>query len=132
MENGRGERLDATVPRTIEEKASADRPQPARPDSSPVIVVEVVGGPLDGLRRCVGGPVLTIGRAPGKDLVLSEDRMVSSHHARIARDGDRCWLEDLGSLNGSFLDSGRVEGRAPLRRGTLIMVGRTWMEFLSN
>ncbi|MBE7552439.1 MAG: FHA domain-containing protein [Anaerolineales bacterium] len=46
----------------------------------------------------------TIGAGPGNDLVLN-DRFVSTRHARLSWDGVEWWLEDLGSRNGTLVNS---------------------------
>src|SRR3954467_1210994 len=56
---------------------------------------------------------MTIGRAPGVSLVLS-DPSVSRVHARISADAI---LEDAGSSHGTWLDGKRGTGPAPLRDG---------------
>lgn len=111
------------------------RPRPAAAEqasSPPHLVLEVVGGPLDGLRRRVGGSNLTIGRASDNDLILTLDPMVSARHARVVREEDGCWVEDLDSRNGVFVGSQKIQGRAPLQPGTLVGVGRTRVELLSS
>jgi len=62
---------------------------------------------------------MTIGRAPGSSLVLS-DPSVSRVHARISADAV---LSDAGSSHGTFLDGVRVTEPAPLRDGALIRLG---------
>ena len=62
---------------------------------------------------------ITIGRAPGSSLVLS-DPSVSRTHARITADGT---LEDAGSSHGTWLDGVRVTGPSPLRDGAKIRLG---------
>lgn len=62
---------------------------------------------------------LTIGRAPGSSLVLS-DPSVSRVHARISADAV---LEDAGSSHGTYLDGVRVTAPAPLRDGARIRLG---------
>jgi pSer/pThr/pTyr-binding forkhead associated (FHA) protein len=48
------------------------------------------------------------------DIVLVGDELASRAHARIVFRDQRCYLEDLGSTNGTFV---RISGRAPLRTG---------------
>ena len=71
---------------------------------------------------------LTIGRAPGCDLVLGTDNFVSARHARVFRRGQEYWVEDLGSTNGTLLNERRIAAAAPLRRGDRLQVGRTLLE----
>ena len=48
--------------------------------------------------------VITIGKNPDNDYII-EDSQVSRHHARLTREADGFWLlEDLGSLNGTFVN----------------------------
>jgi hypothetical protein len=49
-----------------------------------------------------------IGRLSGNDVVLS-DANVSRRHAELRRDGDRWWLVDLGSTNGSTVNEKLVK-----------------------
>jgi hypothetical protein len=67
------------------------------------------------------GTTLLIGRAPDCHLVLS-DPMVSRHHARVAV-GASIVLEDLGSVNGLFVDGRRVDRVVVLRPGQCIRIG---------
>jgi pSer/pThr/pTyr-binding forkhead associated (FHA) protein len=64
----------------------------------------------------------SIGRNEGNDIQLSS-QSVSRNHARIFADGERCFVEDLNSSNGIFVDGNRVYGRAPIVAGSQIRVG---------
>jgi EAL domain-containing protein (putative c-di-GMP-specific phosphodiesterase class I) len=61
----------------------------------------------------------SIGRDPGAKLVIPS-RRVSKAHAVITRGGDRCYIRDLGSTNGSFVNGRRVEKSTPLDEGDII------------
>lgn len=74
------------------------------------------------------GDELTIGRAPGCGLVLGADNFVSARHARVFRQGQDYWVEDLGSTNGTLLNGRRLAAAAPLRKGDRLQVGRTLLE----
>ncbi len=64
------------------------------------------------------------------DIDLTEDggleKGVSRRHARITREGGELFLEDLGSVNGTFLNGKRLTPYLPhlLHSGDEIMVGR--------
>jgi ABC-type multidrug transport system ATPase subunit len=67
------------------------------------------------------GRVITIGRSSDNDIDVPLPA-VSRHHARITEEGGAWAIEDLGSMNGTFVDERRVEGRAALRGGERIEV----------
>ena len=93
------------------------------------IEIEVVGGPMDGERIRITGSVVTMGRADDNDPCLGLDATVSTRHARIVRDHDSFWLEDLGSTNGTYVDEQRIHERTRIGPGTLFTIGRTCLEF---
>ena len=75
-------------------------------------------------------PFIVIGRASssGKpDLDLSSDINISRRQARIWREADECWLEDLGSKFGTKINGSRLEANArqKLSAGDLIKMGDT-------
>jgi len=70
---------------------------------------------------------LTIGRHTGSDLLLDQAK-ASRHHARIERVGDGFRLRDLGSTNGTWLGSQRIDARL-LRHGDTIRIGDARLVF---
>ncbi|TAA24439.1 GAF domain-containing protein [Pseudoxanthomonas winnipegensis] len=74
------------------------------------------------------GDALTIGRAQGNGLQLPHPS-VSRSHARLSGNG-RCWeLDDLGSKNGSFRDSLRLQAPARLDGAAWLRFGDVYVEF---
>jgi len=77
-------------------------------------------------------PVLgscSIGRAPGNQLVLADEK-ASRKHALIHRQGEHeYWLVDLGSSNGSYVDGRRVSQPMALRDGSVIRIGASTLLF---
>jgi len=67
-------------------------------------------------------PTLTIGRHHECDLVLDND-LVSRRHARLVEDGDGPVIEDLGSMNGVFVNERRIHGPTRLAHGDTIAIG---------
>jgi putative peptide zinc metalloprotease protein len=66
---------------------------------------------------------MTIGRAPGSTVRLS-DAAVSRQHARLAVSEDGgVTLEDAGSTYGTWLDGRRLNGPRPLRDGSRVHIG---------
>src|SRR6185437_7432733 len=68
--------------------------------------------------------VNSLGRHPNNSIQLL-DKIVSKDHCIIELRGDRWFLRDLGSLNGTFVNNERVRGEAPLKHGDEIALGAT-------
>jgi len=52
-------------------------------------------------------PHVVAGAAPGCDLVIDE-QLVSQRHAEFNTKADGCWLKDLGSKNGTFVNGSKL------------------------
>jgi pSer/pThr/pTyr-binding forkhead associated (FHA) protein len=103
----------------------APPPKPAR--TSRRSPKELVVNDLDGKRSVPLADSVTIGRAASCDLVVS-DNYVSNVHARIfAKDG-AYWLEDLGSTNGTYVNSGKVSVPVAIGPGDEVRVGKATLE----
>jgi len=63
-----------------------------------------------------------IGRSRSTDIVLPSDN-VSRRHARLFTKDGRCWVEDLNSANGIWLNGNRVSGLAEVPRSAQIRIG---------
>ncbi len=72
----------------------------------------------------------TIGRISNNDIVIISD-IVSRNHARIVKENERYYIEDLDSANGVYLNSIRV-GKVPLKYGDEIKIGRTVLTFVET
>jgi hypothetical protein len=70
----------------------------------------------------LGTQPVTIGRAPDNDIHI-DNLAVSNYHARVYVEAGSLVVEDLNSLNGSFLNDIRVE-RAMLKDGDTILIGK--------
>jgi len=67
---------------------------------------------------------ISIGRVAGNDIILT-DTALSRQHARLQVTENGIALQDLGSLNGTFLNGEKVEEEQLLTDGDVIRVGRT-------
>jgi two-component system cell cycle response regulator len=128
--------LDDKTPVTDRPSSQAELPVDGHgpPYSTPLLHVSL---PQEGNRRAtltvltglqagrliaVDGAEVTIGRAADADLVV-DDTGVSRHHARIARSSDGgFYVEDLGSVNGTFVGCARV-GVSILREVDVLQLG---------
>jgi len=70
----------------------------------------------------VGNRPVTIGRAPDNDISI-DNLAVSNYHARVYVEAGSLVVEDLNTLNGSFLNDIRIE-RAMLKDGDGILIGK--------
>ena len=82
-------------------------------------------GPLAG-RRVEVTSALVLGRQ-ATDLVI-EDPQVSRRHASVRPAGDALEVEDLGSLNGTWVNGARVDGATRLVPGDRVRVGDSTFE----
>jgi pSer/pThr/pTyr-binding forkhead associated (FHA) protein len=70
----------------------------------------------------VGSRPVGIGRSPDNDLPV-DNLAVSNYHARVYFEAGRLVVEDLASLNGTFVNDMRIE-RATLHDGDSIHIGK--------
>ena len=69
----------------------------------------------------------TVGRAAGCQITL-DDTYVSQLHARVFTKDGGWFVEDLGSTNGTYLNTKRVSSALAVKRGDRIKIGATVME----
>ena len=87
----------------------------------------IVRGPSTGERFILDIPEVTIGRYPNCEVFLN-DRTVSRRHAHLSIQGGRAIIEDLGSLNGTWVDAAIVSS-SELFNGSTIQIGTFKMIF---
>ena len=71
---------------------------------------------------------LTIGRSPGCGVPTPDDIYTSTLHARLYRQNDQLLVEDLGSTNGTYVNSERITQAHRLGKGDILQVGSTVFE----
>jgi hypothetical protein len=95
----------------------------------PALVVRSGGGRA-GEHFTPQGERTTIGRSPECDIFL-DDVTVSRKHAVLLRRDNVFYIEDQGSLNGTFLNRRRIEsGR--LENGDELQIGKYKLSFLEK
>lgn len=87
------------------------------------LVVERSGEIAEGTRYDLFGGI-TLGRSAEADVSFG-DRYASGIHARLYSRGDRYFVEDMGSTNGTVLDGRPVSGERELGDGSVIEIGDT-------
>ena len=73
---------------------------------------------------------MTIGRRPDSDVFL-DDVTVSRDHALLVRRNGEFYLDDLGSLNGTYVNRRRIESHR-LADGDELQVGKYKLTFLQR
>jgi pSer/pThr/pTyr-binding forkhead associated (FHA) protein len=71
---------------------------------------------------------VTVGRSNGCAIPTTYDSYSSTVHARLYRSGGQIWVEDLGSTNGTFVNSERISQPSRLAKGDLLQIGATVFE----
>jgi pSer/pThr/pTyr-binding forkhead associated (FHA) protein len=88
------------------------------------------GGGRSGEAFNVGGERLTIGRSPEAEIFL-DDVTVSRNHALLVRRRDGLYIDDLGSLNGTYVNRRRIESHR-LQNGDELQVGKYKLTYLDE
>lgn len=108
--------------------ANPGRQQLARPDGAPWGTLSAdPPAPDSGVISLIHEVVL-VGRDPGADLTLVDDR-VSRFHAELRWENGQPWLIDLSSLNGTRINRLAVVGRSLLRDHDLLEFGSHHFRF---
>jgi hypothetical protein len=87
----------------------------------PALVIRAGGGRA-GESFAVEGERMTIGRRPDCDVFL-DDVTVSRDHALLVQRGDAWYLDDCGSLNGTYVNRSRIESQR-LEEGDEVQIGK--------
>lgn len=116
-----GPRQPRSNPRHVAPESRLPAP---RRGKGPLFLEVVEPADRAGQRFDVDGE-LTIGRSPGCGIATTYDIYSSTVHARLFRQDNKVLVEDLGSTNGTFVNSERVTKPTKLGRGDLVQVGGT-------
>lgn len=74
------------------------------------------------------GPQLSVGSAPGNDLVL-DDAQVSAHHLILQWREGSYWISQGGGGTGAVANGNHVHQALMLRDGSELMIGDTTLRF---
>jgi pSer/pThr/pTyr-binding forkhead associated (FHA) protein len=88
------------------------------------------GGGRAGEAFTVAGPRMTIGRSPEAEIFL-DDVTVSRNHALLVSRRDGLYIDDLGSLNGTYVNRRRIESHR-LQNGDELQVGKYKLTYLDE
>ncbi|MDX6615938.1 MAG: hypothetical protein QOD60_1029 [Solirubrobacterales bacterium] len=99
-------------------------------DNAGAAMVIRAGGGRAGESFPLGEDRLSIGRSPDAGIFL-DDVTVSRNHALVVRRRDGRYIDDLGSLNGTYVNRRRIESHA-LEDGDEIQVGKYKLSYLEK
>jgi pSer/pThr/pTyr-binding forkhead associated (FHA) protein len=88
------------------------------------------GGGRAGESFTLEGERTSIGRTPDAGVFL-DDVTVSRNHALVVRRDDGVYLDDLGSLNGTYVNRRRIESQE-LEDGDEIQIGKYKLSYLEK
>ncbi len=93
------------------------------------LVIRAGGGRV-GESFALEGDRMTVGRRPDSDIFL-DDVTVSRDHALLVRRRDGLYIDDLGSLNGTYVNRRRIESHR-LQNGDELQVGKYKLTYLER
>jgi hypothetical protein len=120
----------AAPPRPRDERPEIDRTMVVGSVPRATVQLRVVEGPGQGSETPVTGTRFTLGRLQTCGLTLS-DTTVSREHAALVRRGERWWVVDLGSTNGTKVN-GRRAAEQPVETGDRIELGDVVVELIGG
>ena len=92
----------------------------------PALVIRAGGGRV-GESFQLSGERMSIGRRPDSEVFL-DDVTVSRDHALLIRRGEHWYLDDCGSLNGTYVNRSRIESQR-LEEGDEVQIGKYKLTF---
>ena len=111
----------------VKQEMKQQRKPAVKQNEALLTVVEASEEDLQG-RRFAFQEELTIGRGAENDVRIPEN-FVSHRHATIFLHGAQYVIEDLGSVNHTYVNGQPLEGRAYLKPGDEIRVGMVTLRF---
>ena len=94
-----------------------------------VAVLQQVGGSRV---IAIDRAVILVGRGADCDVVITTSQKISRHHCCVVQVDNSYYLRDLGSMNGVWLNGGRVNREARMASGDKVAIGDTEFLFHPN
>ena len=121
---------ETTQTYTPEEVGDDDGPLEELATDGPALVVRSGGGRA-GEQFIPQDERTTVGRSPDCDIFL-DDVTVSRKHAVLLEQSGDYRIEDLGSLNGTFVNRKRIEAPTQLESGDEVQIGKYRLSFIKK
>jgi len=77
-------------------------------------------------------PIVLIGRHPECDVLIEVSQKISRKHCFVAVADNRCYVRDLESMNGVWVNGRRVTDSTLLKLGDELMIGDVPFELVKN
>lgn len=77
-------------------------------------------------------PIVLIGRHPECDVTIEVSQKISRKHCFVAVSDNRCYVRDLESMNGVWVNGRRVTDSTLLRLGDELMIGDVPFELVKS
>jgi hypothetical protein len=119
---------DTTAAWQLGDSGELEALDPEEVASAEATLVIRSGGGRSGETFLVSGDQMTIGRSPEAEVFL-DDVTVSRNHALLVRRRDGVYIDDLGSLNGTYVNRRRIESHK-LQDGDELQVGKYKLTYL--
>jgi hypothetical protein len=101
-------------------------PPPPPPPAEPELVATLTAD--DGTMHPLLEETSTVGRTPANTIAL-RDASVSAKHAQVVRTAEGFVIEDVGSRNGTFVNSEKLTEKRLLADGDLVRLGKIILTF---
>lgn len=89
------------------------------------VTLSVIQGPYVGRQIQLGaGQVFRVGRTDRSEHAFPDDTYLSGAHFEVGCDEQGCWIRDLGSSNGTFINGAKIE-QVAVQEGDQISAGET-------
>lgn len=121
-------RIEAPVEESVQPGGLTPEEQAAvvaLPRHSALLIMQ--RGPVVGARFLLDADRTVAGRSEHADVFL-DDVTVSRKHAEFVREGERFFVRDVGSLNGTYVNRNRIDA-APLSTGDEVQIGKFRLTF---
>ena len=92
----------------------------------PTITLQTGDG--HGREIVINRELMIVGREADSDIIIPETN-VSRHHAAIRTTPEGVFVEDLGSVNHTYVNGKVLEGKAYVRPGDKIRIGLVTLQF---
>ena len=89
--------------------------------------IVITNGYFSGLKMALKKKNTLLGKSTTCDICLDHN-LVSEEHALIYKSGPDCWIEDLNSKHGTFINGKEIH-RVKLRNKDKIAIGNFTLEF---